>query len=347
MIARAVCQTATILLLLCGSEAPVQAQTADAQAIAAAQSLVDEASDLMDGGKFDAACPKLEQATKLVPTGIGARLALAECYVGQGKLASAQGQYLQAEALAMTAKDSKRAKEAGAEAARLKPKIATITLTFRDDISQIAGISVTWDDFAWDPNIANTPIPVDVGTHRLEIKAPGHKSWKHEVKITENGSAATQIVPMLEKLPLEVAKPPPTRPTSVRVEPTSSLGPVFWAAAGFMIVGIGGGTGFIVAARNKDDQAASAAETIALNRNVNEQLCPVTRQDPACSELLSLESRRNFLANIGIAGVAVGGAAAATMLIYAFKGPGKTQGSAKNDFLIAPTPGGVSISGTF
>ena len=114
-----------------------------------------------------------------------------------------------------------------------------------------------------------------------------------------------------------------------------------------MIVGIGGGTGFVVASRNKDDEAASAAEKIALNRNVNEELCPVGRQDPACSNLISLESRRNFLSNIGIAGLAVGGAAAATMMIYAFKGPGKNERSGKNEFIFVPTPGGVSISGTF
>src|SRR5689334_19822625 len=86
------------------------AQQDDSQAIAAAQSLVDEAGDLMDAKKFAVACPKLEQATKLVPKGVGARLALAECYLGLGRLASAQGQYLQAEALARAAKDP-RAKE--------------------------------------------------------------------------------------------------------------------------------------------------------------------------------------------------------------------------------------------
>jgi hypothetical protein len=322
-------------------------QTTDPQAIAAAQSLVDEASELMDANKFDAACPKLEQATKLVPTGIGARLALAECYVGQGKLASAQGQYLQAEAMASAAKDAKRAKEAAVEAGKLKSKIATITLVVPAEVQQIAGGSLTWDDVVWEPATWGAPIPVDMGKHRLEVKAPGYKPWKQEVNVEANGRAMEQAVPMLEKLPPEVAKPLPPRPKAGRVESTSSLGPIVWAGLGLMILGVGGGTGFVVAAINKDKDAAAAAEKISLNRNVDELLCPISRQDPACSDLNSLESQRNLFANIGIAGIAVGGAAAATVMVFVFTGPNKAQRSATNGLVVVPTPGGVSISGTF
>lgn len=337
-------QTATIALLVGLSTSTTWGQSADPQAIAAAQSLVDEAGDLMDAGKFDAACPKLEQATKLVPTGVGARLALAECYVGQGKLASAQGQYLQAEALANAAKDPKRAREAGQEAAKLKSKIATITLTFRDDISQIAGISVTWDDIAWDPKLANTPIPVDVGNHRLRVTAPGYKPWTHDVNIKENGSTSTQIVPMLEKLPAppkQIAGPAP-------IKETKSTGtPIPWVGFGLMIVGVGTGAGFTIAAINKNKDSSAAAEKLALNRNVNETICPVTSVDPACSNLRELESRRNLFAQIGIASLAVGGVAGAASVIFVFTHSNKNNGSAKNDFVVVPFPGGISIAGTF
>lgn len=319
-------------------------QTADPQAIAAAQSLVDEAGELMDASQFDAACPKLEQATKILPSAVGARLALAECYEGQNRLASAQGQYLQAEALAITAKDTARAKTAAKEASRLKPKLATITLTFHDELSQMAGISVTWDELAWDPNITNTPIPVDVGTHRLEVKSPGYKPWKHDVQIKENGSTATQIVPMLEKLPPEPVK------SLIEVKPaetTSARTPLLMTGFGLTLVGIGVGVGFTAAALSENKGTSAIATKISLNRNVNEVLCPSTWKDPQCDELDTSAANRDFSAILGTTGFVVGGVAAAGTLIFALASSNKTAVQPKSSFIVLPSPGGISIVGTF
>ena len=162
----------------------------------------------MDAKKFAPACPKLEQATKLLPTGIGTRLALAECYVGLGRLASAQGQYLQAEALARAAKDP-RAKEAASEAAKLKPKLATIRLIIPDELRSVEGLSITWDGFALDPATWETAIPVDTGKHIIEATASSWRPWREEVTIEGKERAFEQKVPMLEKLPEEKPKPPP------------------------------------------------------------------------------------------------------------------------------------------
>lgn len=344
MIARAVCQNATILLLLWGLEAPVQAQTADPQAIAAAQALVDEASELMDAGSFDAACPKLEQATKLVPTGVGARLALAECYVGQGKLASAQGQYLQAEALAGVAKDAKRAKEAGAEAARLKPKIATITLVVPNEVRQLEGISLTWDDVSWEPETWGAPIPVDMGKHVLTVKATGYKLWKHEVNVEVNGKAMEQSVPLLEKLPPEPVKPVVAPPMP---EARSARTPLLITGFAVTLVGIGVGVGFTAAAISENNTTASIAEKISLNRNVNEVLCPSTWNDPKCGELDTSGAKRDSSAILGTTGFVVGGVAAVGTLIFAVMSSKKSGDSPKSAILVLPSPGGISMTGTF
>ncbi|MBK9264807.1 MAG: hypothetical protein IPM54_34120 [Polyangiaceae bacterium] len=186
------------------------AQQADSQAIAAAQSLVDEASELMDANKFADACPKLEQAAKLVPTGVGAKLALAECYEGLGRLASAQGQYLQAEALARAAKDP-RVKEAASKATKLKAKLATMTLKIPEALRNLEGVTLTWDELSIDQAIWGTPIPVDVGKHAIEVKAPGWRSWKEDVTIDANGRAFEQAVPS-GKAARGKAPPLPDRP---------------------------------------------------------------------------------------------------------------------------------------
>src|SRR5262245_4192707 len=70
------------------------AQTADPQRASAAQALFDQAFDEMGKKQFASACPKLEEATRLVPDALGAKEQLALCYEGWGKLASAWSQWV-------------------------------------------------------------------------------------------------------------------------------------------------------------------------------------------------------------------------------------------------------------
>lgn len=320
------------------------AQGADSQAIAAAQSLVDEAGDLMDKKKFADACPKLEQAAKLLPQGIGVRIELAECYLGLGRLASAQGQYLQAEALARAAKDS-RAREAASKAEKLKPKLATITLNVPDELRQVEGIRLTWDGFVWEPATWGTAIPVDMGKHQLDVQAPGYKPWKTEVNVEANGQTAKQDVPMLEILPPERVKPPPT---SGSVEqPQTSRMPLIFTGIGLSVVGIGLGVGFTVAGAEKNKSAIGLADQIRVERTTDETLCPATSTDPRCTELAELVTRRDTFATVGVAGFIVGGAAAVGTFVLAFTGPRKNKEPARNAFVVMPLPGSVWMSGTF
>jgi tetratricopeptide (TPR) repeat protein len=321
------------------------AQPANSQAIAAAQSLVDEAGDLMDAKKFALACPKLEQATKLVPQGIGSRLALAECYVGLGRLASAQGQYLQAEALARAAKDS-RAKEAAAEAAKLKPKLATITLAVPSEMQTVEGLALTWDGIVWESAIWGTPIPVDVGTHVLELKAPGWKTWSTEVNIEANGRASKQDVPKLEKAPIETPKPlPATQP--VAAQPTRTW--LYPVGIGLATVGVGLGVGFTIGASTKDEEAFALAEKLRFERATNELLCPPETTDPRCSELTTLQTQRNTFSNVAIAGFVVGGVAAVGVVVLALITPSKPAATQppKRTVMVLPSARGIFVTGTF
>jgi len=65
-LARIVLMTA----VLC-STVSARAQTADPDKIAAAQTLYNEAVTLMDAKDYATACPKLAEAVRLVPEGIG------------------------------------------------------------------------------------------------------------------------------------------------------------------------------------------------------------------------------------------------------------------------------------
>jgi tetratricopeptide (TPR) repeat protein len=337
----------TIAIFVACTPLAADAQPASSQNIAAAQALVEEASDLMDAKKFAEACPKLEQATKLVPDAVGARFALAECYEGMGRLASAQGQYLLAGGLAEKTKDTRRAKEAAAEAKRLKPKLATMTLTVPDEVRAIEGVQLTWDGVAWEPAVWGTPMPVDTGKHDLEVQAPGWKPWKTEVTVEANGKASSQSVPMLEKLPKEPPKPTLDEPRSPE-KPSPSRLPLLLTGIGLSAVGIGLGVGFTVAAAAKNKEAVSLANEIRLERSINETLCPSSSTDQRCSDLGALESRRDVFATVGIAGFVVGGVAVVGTTVLALtRQTGDKRAAPKDAFMVIPMPRGLSVLGTF
>jgi hypothetical protein len=111
----------------------------------AAQALFDQARDEMKDGHFAEACPKLEEAIRLEPSGAGAKLKLAECYEGAGRLASAFATYVVAETAARAAGRTDRASWAAERAAALKPRLSTLTLSVAESAKGQEGLSLRRD----------------------------------------------------------------------------------------------------------------------------------------------------------------------------------------------------------
>src|SRR4051794_2335456 len=65
----------------------------------AADALWEEALVAMDNHAYAVACPKIEEVIRLRPDGLGAKIKLAECHEGAGRLASAWGMYALIEVL--------------------------------------------------------------------------------------------------------------------------------------------------------------------------------------------------------------------------------------------------------
>lgn len=184
------------------------AQSAD-PALQRAQTLVDDAGALMDAGNYAEACPKLEEAAVLLPEGIGAKLALGECYVGLGRLASAWEQYSRAEVLAVATND-KRAAEARTEVKRLAPKLAGIKIVIPDWMYDLGGLSVKVDERKLDNSTWSSRIPIDTGAHIIKVAAPGLETWSRSIRVEKNGELITVAVPDLrasERLLRESPKP--------------------------------------------------------------------------------------------------------------------------------------------
>jgi tetratricopeptide (TPR) repeat protein len=227
--------TALLAVLAAGAvlaSGEARAQTAAPGSAAAAQALFDQASAEMDEKQYAAACPRLEEVTRLVPEGIGARLALAECYEATGRLASAWSQLAAVAALAEKAGQAQRSKEAGARAAALRPKLATLTIEVPAAVRSLSGVVVKRDNAEVGEAQWGAALPVDAGRHEVTVTAPDHGQWTKHVEVDADGV----------KVSIEAQAPPalaPERPPPARAwQRPIGIGGVAVGGAGVVIGGV-------------------------------------------------------------------------------------------------------------
>jgi hypothetical protein len=136
-------------------------------------------------------------------------------------------------------------------------------------------------------------------------------------------------------------------PTKVIKESQTWRTPVLFTGIGLSVVGIGVGVGFIVGASAKNKEAVSLAEEIRFDRNTSETLCSATSTDARCSELATLQTRRDTFGTVAVAGFVVGGVAAVGTLVLALTAPSKSTAPKKNAVRVLPSLQGVLVTGTF
>ena len=240
----------TVALALLLAPAAARAQSADPKVMAAAQSLFDQAVEEMAKKNYTSACPKLEQASKMLPEALGAKETLAQCYEAEGRLASAWAQYGLLETLASRAGQAQRAAEAGKKVAELKPKLATLTVEVPDEVRALPGLTISSDKLALGEALWGTAVPVDKGEHVLEVKAPGHRPWSGKVVIGADGVNERLKVPMLEAAE---AAPSPVAPTPRAWQRPLGIATIVVGAAGLGVSGLL--AGLAVGKKNASNEA--------------------------------------------------------------------------------------------
>jgi hypothetical protein len=319
--------------------APAWAQTGDK---ASATLLYDEAAKLMTSGKPEQACPKFAESQRLDPQ-LGTLLHLADCEQRIGHTASAWANFREAAEVAAHRSDA-REKTARARAAALEPTLSKLVIDVAP-AAKTSGLKVERDGVVVGAPLYGTAVPVDPGPHSVTASADGKKKWSGTVTVAAGAQTATISVPELEP-EASAAAPAVAQPTTApaasvsagtdssvssgRGVPTAAL-----VVGGVGVVGIGVGVAFML----KSSSARQEATDLCGGDTEN---CAGLAKKPQVDDLDHAANRDKM---IGIAGLAVGGAALATgvVLFVTAKKPAPTEA------FVRPTiaPGGLGLVGRF
>ncbi|MBW2456647.1 MAG: hypothetical protein JRI68_19165 [Deltaproteobacteria bacterium] len=224
-----------------------------------AESLFQEALELMKAGNFVEACPKLRASHAIEPKS-GALIMLANCHEQVGKTATAWAEYREAVSLARTEGRQQNADKAEGLATAIEAKLSKLQI---EVTTTTPGLTVTLDGAAVPAGTFGTAVAVDPGLHVVAATAAGHADWSTEVTVGRETDLQTVAVPALQPTEQPApppAKPPPQPPVSPAPAPpppdappaTAGVPTWAWVVGGVGIALTGAAVAFAV------DQAAAA-----------------------------------------------------------------------------------------
>jgi hypothetical protein len=272
---------------------PAHAQSSGAQA----ETLFRQGKDLLARGQIAEACAAFDASQKLDPT-IATLLNQAACREKNQQLATAWGLFLEAERQTRNATDSANQQlhqVAATKAARLEPRLSTLTITVPGG-NRIAGLEILRSGDPVDAGAWNRALPVDGGTYRIAARAPGNAEWSSTITVGNEHDVKTIEIPKLKSAalePLPVATdapsgaPPPAgghRRAPQRVVPL--------AFGGAAVVLAGGALGFELWARSTYNSSRAEVDN-----------------DKQASLWHSANTRRYVAEGLGVASLAAAGVA--------------------------------------
>lgn len=285
----------SIVVTLCASTAWAEPSKED---VARADVLFRDAQVLVQKGQLTEACAKFAESQRLDPAN-GTLLNLAICHEKEGKYATS---YKELQELLGILQNSKTADD------RERTKVANERLK----IVEKRMTRVSFDVSALPPNPtltldgekvqdASAAIPLDPGSHAVEVNAPQKKPGRKTFDVRDPGAMTVKLDPLEDNAPAPPKASDPPRagsPETDKPEDKSSGG--FWngqrvlgaVVAGVGLVGIGVGTYFGL------DTFSKKAER---DKHCNDKVCDATG--------LKLHDDAGSSATISTIGVGVGGAA--------------------------------------
>ncbi len=229
---------ALALVLALQSMAPASLHAApppSSEDTAAAESLFQDGRKLMAEKRYADACPKFAASQRLAPA-VGTMLNLGDCYERLGKTASAWATFLEAASAAQRSNRPDREQTARARAAAVESRLSHLVLT----VDKAApGTVIKRDGAPVDDATIGTAVPLDPGTHELEVTAPGKKPWNAKIDVP-SGMQLNVVVPELANEPLrKVARSGDIDESALDEPPPPADTSGTRRAVGFGLVGLG------------------------------------------------------------------------------------------------------------
>ena len=230
---------------------------------AAAEGLFYESRTLMQAGRYAEACPKLEESMRLDP-GIGTQFNLADCNEHIGKIATAWVAFNDAAAQSKLSNQPERESVARKRAAALEPRLPRLAV---DVTAAPAGLEVKRDALVVASSAWGTAVPVDPGTHRVSVTAPGKQPWETTVTAREGKVARVSVPRELPEVGAAVVAVPgarPAEPGSVTPAPfpepvvegsSGAQRAIGWVVTSLGVAGVGVGAGFGLASLGKRNES--------------------------------------------------------------------------------------------
>lgn len=162
---------------------------------AAAESLFQQGTSLMQDKQFARACEKFEGSNQLDPA-LGTMLRLADCYDRMGRTASAWAVFRESSSLARTRNEADREKIATDRASDLEKRMSKIELKV-DAKNAPAGLEIRLNNAAVPRASWDAPIPVDPGKQQIDVSAPERAPWSTSVDVAEGPALQSVEVPSL------------------------------------------------------------------------------------------------------------------------------------------------------
>jgi hypothetical protein len=274
-----------------------------------AERLFDEALTLVAAGKYESACPKLEQSQKLDPA-LGTQFDLGDCYEHTGRTASARRLFTEVATAAKAAGKSEREKAAHVRAEALDARVARLAVR----APAVAHLAITLDGVPLAEAAWSQEEPIDAGAHTIAATAPGKKRFETTFQVSD-GLTATIAIPAFES----------GATTSNGQRSTARI------AAGVGLLGVAVGATAGVISIVKHGQAKHACPTFDPCDD------PRGRSDWTTATSAGTVSTVAFV---------VGGAGLATAAVLWFTAPREEQAPPSAKWRLAPTfgPGGGGLA---
>jgi hypothetical protein len=232
---------------------PLWAQSAQTGASDASADLFREGRQLLNKGRFTAACEKFRASLELRRSP-GTLLNVGNCLEGEGNLVGAFGVFEEVRALAAAEPDARKAAvwaaAAEQERASLEPRIPRLTIRQPVD----ATVRVTLDGRPLEA--FGQPLRLDPGRHEVRASASGKQPFARRLELAE-AQVESLDIPVLDPVPSlpEAAAPAPPSAASASVAADTGsprLWPWVLIGAGGAVFAAGAVTGLVAAKMHSD-----------------------------------------------------------------------------------------------